>query len=89
MCLAAAVPRYFFHLHNDTYTRDEEGCVLPDLEAARASAIRDARSLMASQVIDGRLCHDDRVEIADGDGKNLADVSFYDAVEIQRKSPRN
>jgi hypothetical protein len=52
---------------------------------ARDCALRNARSLMAAQVIDGRLSLDDRVEIADGSGKNLADVRFHEAIEIKGK----
>ena len=74
----------FFHLHDEVVTQDEEGCELSDLDAARTSAVHDARSLMAAQVLDGWLGLDHWIEITDADGKGLAVVAFNEAIEIQQ-----
>jgi hypothetical protein len=49
------VPRYFFHVFNDETSLDEEGIELPDLETARAHAIKGARSLMSDSLKRGRI----------------------------------
>ena len=76
------MPRYFFHIIDDTITRDEEGLSLPDLEAARLAAERGARSLMAEEVMNGRLSLDHRIEVADEQGALLFALRFGDLVEI-------
>ena len=76
------MPHYYFHLHDETITQDDEGCDLPDLDSARASAIRDARSLMSSQVLDGHLDLDHWVEITNGNGSKIDEVSFRSAIKI-------
>jgi len=34
------VPRFFFHVQNDTLVLDEEGMEFPDVDSAREEAIR-------------------------------------------------
>ena len=47
--------RYFFHLHNDVHTRDEEGRECASLEAAREAAFSEARVMASSSVLEGHL----------------------------------
>lgn len=61
---------------------DEEGQELADLEAAGAEAIRGIRSLLASELSEGRMDLAGRIEIADGDGRLLQTVAFRDALKI-------
>ena len=77
------MPKYFFNIHNDVETRDEEGKELPDLDAAIDYAISGARSLAAETVSEGRLIGHHRIEIVDGEGKLVRRVRFDEAVDIQ------
>ena len=79
--------RYFFDLDEDGFiTRDPEGRVLPDMDAARALAIESARSMMRHDILNGPLrlsCH---IKINDSEGEWLATVSFGEAVEISGRA---
>lgn len=61
---------------------DQEGRRLPDLEQARASAILDARDLMAADVKAGRLCFGCHIDIADDHGAVILSVPFHEAIEL-------
>ena len=75
------MPRYHFHLHvAEGPLADEEGQLFDGVEAAREEAIRGARSLVAEDVLNGRLDLEGRVEVADEDGRLLFAVSFAEAV---------
>lgn len=78
------MPRYFFHLHNDMDVADHEGAELPSLEAARAYAVREARSLFGDAAIEkGRVVLAHRIDIEDANGTVLDTVRFGDVVEIE------
>lgn len=48
------MPRYFFHVRNQTsYTRDEDGVALADVGAARAQAADAAGEILTSELRDG------------------------------------
>lgn len=49
------MPRFYFHLYNDAVAMDEEGRVLPDLDSARAAAVKEAREMMTESVLEGHL----------------------------------
>jgi hypothetical protein len=74
--------RYFFHLHNDVETRDEEGVELPDLTAARRVAEHEARTIAAESVAHGRLCLGHSIEVADESGATVLVVRFGEVVEV-------
>ena len=77
------MPRYYFHLHNDINTTDDEGRELADAAAARCAAEEDAREMAARSVqYDGRLNLAHYIEITDERGKSVARVRFGDAVAI-------
>jgi hypothetical protein len=77
------MPRYFFHLYNDVHTMDEEGRILPDLAAARANAIKEARELMLETVAEGRINFSHRIDIAEEAGEIVASVTFGEAVTVE------
>jgi hypothetical protein len=76
------VPRYFFHLYNDEIAMDEEGKVLPDLGAAHANGVKEAREMMLDTVTEGRINFSHRIDIADETGAVLASVTFGEAVRV-------
>ena len=78
------VPRFYFHLYDDLDVRDEEGIELPDLETARAQAVRCARVTFAEAAKDeGRVVLRHRIDIADEQGAVLETVQFGDAVSVE------
>jgi hypothetical protein len=75
--------RYFFHLHQcGSLTDDPEGAELPDLEAARLTAITAARDVMGGELTAGVICFSCHIEIADADGRVLLAAPFKDAVRV-------
>ena len=83
MGIVFVMPIYYFNIHNDTETFDDEGKELADLDAAIAYATAGVRSLAADTVSKGHLIGHHRIEIVDHDGKLLRTVRFDDAVDIQ------
>jgi hypothetical protein len=78
------VPRFYFHLHDDADIPDDEGVELPDLDAARAHAVRCARAMFGEVAKDeGRVVLHHRIEIEDGRGRVLDTVYFRDAVKVE------
>lgn len=75
--------RYYFNIYNDDVTLDEEGAELVDDHAARAYAIKAARSLAAETVSLGHLGLKHRLEIEDEAHTLVATVTFADAVDIR------
>ena len=76
--------RYFFDLSNGHgMIRDEEGRELADVEAARAEAIRQARPIMAEEVLAGKLDLTGRILVRDGGGEvPLFEITFPEALDV-------
>lgn len=78
------MPRFYTHLINHIAdTRDEEGQDFPDVEAARSSALRAIRGILAEEVRDGRLDLRGRVEIADDGHVVVLTIPFDEALSLQ------
>jgi hypothetical protein len=75
--------RYFFHLHNDVETYDEEGRECDSIEAAREAAISEARVMASSSVLEGHLVLSHNVAVTDARGRQVLVVRFGDAVSVQ------
>lgn len=74
------MPRYRFNIHESSgLVADEEGLELTDIEAARGKAIAGARSLIAEDVLEGRLDLNGRIDVVDADGGLLLSISFAEA----------
>jgi hypothetical protein len=77
------MPRYYFHVHGPRdRLSDEEGVVLPDVEAAWYQAVRSARDLIRADVHLGCPFEEQAIEIADDKGRRLdrlplKDVAHY------------
>lgn len=75
--------RYFFHLHEcGTLIADEEGRELPDVSVARRDAVAAARSVMADEVLSGRLCLSCCIEVKDSEANLVLTVPFSEALTI-------
>jgi hypothetical protein len=77
------MPRYFFDIYNDVVTMDDEGAELIDAAAARAHAVKSARSLAADTVSHGHFSGHHRIEIVDEDRKPVATVRFDEAIDVR------
>ena len=50
------MPRFYLHLFDESgFCEDQEGAELPDLPAARASAVRSLRDILAGYGPKGRV----------------------------------
>lgn len=83
MC-GVAMPRYFFHLRDQSgKLLDIEGSEHRDVETATAAAVRQAREMIVDDVRHrGELPLGDRIEITDASGLVIATVSFADSITI-------
>ena len=80
------MPRFYLHVCNGNgFVQDEEGQELPDLEAARAEAIRSARSIMASDVQRGMLDLSSFIEIENADRQLVHTLCFEEAVDLAKR----
>jgi hypothetical protein len=77
------MPRFFFHVYDDTVATDEEGAELPGIEAALIVAAEGARGLACEQIASGRLNLSHRIEVADAHGSVVGVVRFADAIVIE------
>jgi hypothetical protein len=77
------MPRFFFHLYDDVVSKDEEGRELPDLESARAGAIREAREIACEQIKEGKLSLHHRIEVVDEDDRQVFTLPFRSAFKIE------
>ena len=78
-----AVPRYFFDIHNDIETRDEDGIELPDLAAARDQALEGARSMICESIQrHGAVNLGHRIDIRDEAGAVVLSTTFREAFTI-------
>lgn len=83
---SVVMPRFYLHVCNGTgFIQDEEGQELPDLEAARAEAIKSARSIMASDVQRGMLDLSSFIEIENAEKQLVHTLCFGDAVDLTKR----
>lgn len=80
------MPRYYFNLHNDVDSLDDEGRDLPDLASARRAAAEDARHMAAESLRHGHLNLAHFVEVTDEHGQSLIKVTFGEVVTISGQS---
>jgi len=77
------MPRYYFHLHNSIECRDEEGTQFDDQAAAKEQAVREARALIADDVLSrGEVNLSHSIRVADESGEIVMVVTFADVVNI-------
>ena len=77
------MPIYYFNVYNDVVSMDREGAELADVPAARAFAVKAARSLAADSVLHGHLVGSHRIDIVNEDQEPVDSVRFNEAVEIK------
>ena len=77
------MPRFFFHIYDDTIALDDDGMDLPDVETARQQALLGARSLICEEVAKGHLNLSYRIEVEDENGRPVLTLPFASAVRIE------
>ena len=81
------MPRYFFDLHNDMDAVDVEGRDFPDLQAARSTAVKEARAMICASVsVDGKINLRHCIKLRDESGAVVSVVHFEDAVQVTHGS---
>jgi hypothetical protein len=84
------MPRYYFQVCNgDGFKTDEDGQDLPDIHAARATAITGLRDILASELKDGVLKMASFIEIEDENRALLMTVPFIEAVMVEERPVRD
>jgi hypothetical protein len=82
--MSTAKTRYHFNIVTASETvHDLEGTELPSLEAARAYAIEDARTLMSIAVLEGRDISGRRIEVTNEAGDVLLTLRFREALTYE------
>ena len=77
------MPRYFFDMHNDIETRDEEGLELPDIAAAREQATENAREMVCDSIQrHGGVNLEHRIDVRDEAGEIVVTTTFRQAFTI-------
>jgi len=80
------VPTYYFDLYNDMDVIDDEGCDLPDLEAAKAHALAEARTMIEANVAEtGKVDLTHRMDVRNESGATVHSLRFEDAVRFVRE----
>lgn len=76
------MPRFYFHLYNDTVSCDDEGREFPDESAARLQALAYARDMAAVMVREGHLNLTHRIDVTDQAGTVVVTIPFRDVIQI-------
>jgi hypothetical protein len=77
------VPLYYFNVYNDDISIDPEGTDLADAHAARAFAVKAARSLASETVLHGHLVGSHYIDVVDENQGAVDKVRFDEAVDIR------
>ena len=78
------MPRYYFHVREgQDLSRDLEGQVLPNVEAARAEAINASREMLGEKLLHGGSLNNRQIEIADETGHVVDTISAKDILMQQ------
>ena len=76
------MPRFFFHLYDDTVVFDREGQDFANGTAAHEAAIGAAREMICAEVMEGHLGLNHRIEVTDANDLPVATVLFKDVVKL-------
>lgn len=75
--------RFFINIRDgETLMEDEEGSVLPSLEAALKEAMQSAKEILADQILSGAVINARVFEITDESGVIRATYLLRDAINL-------
>ena len=76
--------RYFFHLAEGMESfPDLEGVLCLSADQISARALKDARAMLAEDMLDGLLRIDRRIEVTDSNGRLVHSLDFASAFSIE------
>ena len=79
------MPLYLFDLYEaGRFIADEQGCDLADPSSARAVAVRAARDVMATEILDGWLDMAGPIVVRDSERREVLRMPFAEVVTISR-----
>jgi hypothetical protein len=85
------MPRYFFHVRDGDGVRlDIEGSAVASLQEAHATALADAKLILAEYLRGGGVLStalNQVVEVVDADGVTVLEVPFTEAAEADMPRP--
>ena len=82
-------PRYFFHVHDGSSTRDREGTDLPDIYAAQEMAICTSGELLREMGAKFWDCLEWSLEVTDEAGRVLFTLRFSVQEGTELNDPSN
>lgn len=78
------MPAYFLHLRSGAdVLLDREGLEIADPAQLREVAVREARALIAQEVLDGLVDLAQAIEVEDEAGRTVLRLPFAEAVEFE------
>lgn len=78
------MPLYHFHVQSAIEAYDAEGIELPNLEAAKASAVTSVRALIVEEIRhEHRFSPNHSIRIANADGLSLHVTRYGDCVDVR------
>jgi hypothetical protein len=76
--------RFYFDVQNGFgFVEDEEGRELESIEEAKVAAIEGVRSIMAAEVVEGRLDLRGEIHVLNAERKLIMTIKFSDTIDIQ------
>lgn len=79
------VARYFFHLRDGSERLlDPQGVAIDDPGRIAEVALKEARTLILQEALQGAINLDQRLEVEDAKGSLVHSLRFSDAVHIRR-----
>lgn len=80
--------RYFFHLRDGgERLLDPQGAVIDDPAQIPPMALKEARTLISQEALEGEINLGQRIEVEDGAGRLIHSLQFTDAVRILKNRP--
>lgn len=78
------MPRFYLHLHDgDGWTHDQEGIEFPNVAAASAAALADAREIIAADITAGEpVLVESFIAVDDANGQEVYRITFGGAASF-------
>ena len=78
------MPRFFFNIYNNVTTIDYEGVESANVDAAKARALTEFRSLIAAAVLDnGEVVLGHRIDVLNAERERVSRIELRDALTIR------
>ena len=75
------MPRFFFDVHDGTFSRDEDGVELADIDAARKAVWNTLPAIAADRQANGNMACQLRMDVRDESGKHVFHAALTLVIE--------